>query len=461
MFVSNLKNNITCPISYQIFREPVNADDGHTYEKTYLKKWLKNNSTSPITKQKIREYHLDYNKKNLVDIFLTEYPQYRCEQYLDSNIIIKCIIESSSYPEFNFDDFDFGYMEVNEIQFFFRNIRPVDLYKLIDLCEHKYSQIISNNQVDNYRDTNQESVTHSETSSGSVSDWDIDSDSESDSESDSKSDSKSSFNNFILNLIIYARPEYISYLITKNIDFNIKNNDGCNLAMYICKYSTHENLIKILEKKNIDLEYSDIYGKKIIHYACQYGLSKTIKYIIDLKVDLESESLDGYRPIHLLCIYSSPKITRYLMDKNVDLNAKTNEGWTPLHYMCDANYSFENFKYLIDRNVDLEAESTCKNRPIHIACKNTNEKAINYLINKRVNMNVFNNKNKGPIHYILKYQKDSTLVKYIINNTIDLTIKDIYGNNLYYYIKNNTEYNINYFDKKFKSQVSKNNLFMH
>ncbi len=39
-----------CPITLQIFQEPVVASDGNTYEKTAILNWFKTNNTSPITR---------------------------------------------------------------------------------------------------------------------------------------------------------------------------------------------------------------------------------------------------------------------------------------------------------------------------------------------------------------------------------------------------------------------------
>jgi hypothetical protein len=44
-----IRDEFLCPIMYQLFRDPVIAQDGHTYERTAIEKWLEKNSTSPRT----------------------------------------------------------------------------------------------------------------------------------------------------------------------------------------------------------------------------------------------------------------------------------------------------------------------------------------------------------------------------------------------------------------------------
>jgi pSer/pThr/pTyr-binding forkhead associated (FHA) protein len=45
----SVRDEFLCPITYEVFRDPVVADDGFTYERTSIEKWLRSNSTSPKT----------------------------------------------------------------------------------------------------------------------------------------------------------------------------------------------------------------------------------------------------------------------------------------------------------------------------------------------------------------------------------------------------------------------------
>ena len=42
-----IRDEYLCPIMYELFREPVVASDGHTYEREAIEKWLKTRNTSP------------------------------------------------------------------------------------------------------------------------------------------------------------------------------------------------------------------------------------------------------------------------------------------------------------------------------------------------------------------------------------------------------------------------------
>lgn len=51
--IDQLKDLLTDPISQTVIEDPVIADDGHLYDRRGLETWLRNNDTSPLTRQKM------------------------------------------------------------------------------------------------------------------------------------------------------------------------------------------------------------------------------------------------------------------------------------------------------------------------------------------------------------------------------------------------------------------------
>jgi hypothetical protein len=60
-------DDLICPITYQIFRDPVVAGDGHTYERAAIVQWVAEHGTSPLTRQplNINELQADDYLRNL------------------------------------------------------------------------------------------------------------------------------------------------------------------------------------------------------------------------------------------------------------------------------------------------------------------------------------------------------------------------------------------------------------
>ncbi len=72
-----------CPISQQIIYDPVILYDGHTFERASIQKWLKTNSTSPITNLPLQNTSLtpNYVLKSLIATFLTQHPEHKHRQF--------------------------------------------------------------------------------------------------------------------------------------------------------------------------------------------------------------------------------------------------------------------------------------------------------------------------------------------------------------------------------------------
>ncbi|CAF3893334.1 unnamed protein product [Rotaria sp. Silwood1] len=64
---------LRCPITMELFHDPVSAPDGHTYEKQAIEQWIRSHGTSPITRQplSIEQLHPNRTVKELVDVFET------------------------------------------------------------------------------------------------------------------------------------------------------------------------------------------------------------------------------------------------------------------------------------------------------------------------------------------------------------------------------------------------------
>ncbi|CAF4500502.1 unnamed protein product [Rotaria magnacalcarata] len=71
MFVTSNTDNLKCPITFELFRDPVSGQDGHTYERDAITTWLQKNGVSPQTREPMTIDSLRPNHvvKQLVDEF--------------------------------------------------------------------------------------------------------------------------------------------------------------------------------------------------------------------------------------------------------------------------------------------------------------------------------------------------------------------------------------------------------
>jgi hypothetical protein len=58
---NDIPEEFICPLTEEIMEDPVIMEDGHTYERFAIHKYLKENGTSPVTKEKIISMKLTPN----------------------------------------------------------------------------------------------------------------------------------------------------------------------------------------------------------------------------------------------------------------------------------------------------------------------------------------------------------------------------------------------------------------
>jgi serine/threonine protein kinase len=81
-------DSLKCPITCELFRDPVTGQDGHTYERDAITNWLQTNATSPITREPmtIDSLRPNYIVKKMIDEFTSTSLQKDYQFQLDIDI---------------------------------------------------------------------------------------------------------------------------------------------------------------------------------------------------------------------------------------------------------------------------------------------------------------------------------------------------------------------------------------
>ena len=85
---NKIYEHLRCPLTLQIFFEPVMATDSIVYEKEFIQEWYKNNNTSPLTNKIISDKSLykSYIIQNIVNELIKLNPSIKYEQYCPINV---------------------------------------------------------------------------------------------------------------------------------------------------------------------------------------------------------------------------------------------------------------------------------------------------------------------------------------------------------------------------------------
>lgn len=93
-------DNIKCPISMMIFKNPVVIEDGNTYEKECIEKWFQYNNISPCTGLSIANKILISNRiiKTNIKTYLENNPEEKSNQYIPEKKSDQYIPEINEKP---------------------------------------------------------------------------------------------------------------------------------------------------------------------------------------------------------------------------------------------------------------------------------------------------------------------------------------------------------------------------
>jgi len=300
-------DSIYCPISLQIYYDPVIASDGFTYERDLITAWYDKEKASPITREPITNiFYKNMAMKTIVDQYLQNDESLADEQY-EPNIFD---IQQKSIIE-----------HIKEDNFI--SILGYDSVSIVDLMENKVFKYL----LERCKDDN-------------VLKWLID------NAIDLECSDSNGFKPIHL-ICGFSRPKIIKYIIDKGVDLECETNYGWTPLHIICRYST-SNMMRYIIDKEVNLECTTIHGLKPIHFISRYATPDLIKYVINKGVDLECSTCLKWKPIHILCRYSTPDIIKYVIEKGVNIDCATSYGFKPIHILCGCS-TFEMIKYVTDK----------------------------------------------------------------------------------------------------------------
>ena len=236
MNYESIIENLKCPISHQIFRNPVVAMDGITYEKEEIIKWFRKKSTSPMTGKNISNTLIDnYCIKSIIEhvvnmnkeLLKDQYP-YVFSDYLKGNCKIMEIEK--------FDWKDFYCFKYSEFKTIFSKMTDDEIKHIID-----HSINLEERDNDGWTPIN-----------------------------------------FAIDLFSF---DIVKYLVEKNVNLENKTKEG-RKPIHIACCNKKIEILKLLIDKNVDLE-SVFSGKRPVHMIKEHCDLKTLKYIMDKGVNLD------------------------------------------------------------------------------------------------------------------------------------------------------------------------------
>lgn len=321
--ISEDKSIIVCPISQQIYKDPVFADDGYVYERDCIIEWMETETISPITREHIsNNIKTAYPIKTIVENYLENNPSDKILQFDNS-------IEHMSNRKLVWSYIkDKKYNKLLDIREFVLLDKNNGVYLITELAENNISSTIMLHILKNSIDYN---ITFSTRHS-------------------------------VLTIIVFNSYSFecIKFLLDNGADVNVAsyNNHTISHVMMRGLLYQDDQIIQVIDLVN-NLNKQNIYGNTLLHEAVINKRDYIIDYLIEKGSDINIIDKKHRTFIHYMMEYqhySDEIITKYV-DILSNINFLDNKGQTLLHYSMIKDMDFLS-EYLVEKGIDVNILDT-------------------------------------------------------------------------------------------------------
>ena len=200
-------------------------------------------------------------------------------------------------------------------------------------------------------------------------------------------------------------------LIAQEADMNIQNNDDCTALMMAIK-SGYDNVAHaLLEDYQCPLYVRDKHGNTILHYACGFNATQTMRTLIKkYKVDVNSRNKENNTPLHVAAYRGKQEVALVLIQEfGCDINSKGFKGKSALHYAVYGGYADMVkclSKYISPLVVDDDGDT-----PLHTCCKNGNKVCVEALLALNAPALIRNNSGETPKDVAKSHERIKNLLE--------------------------------------------------
>ena len=285
--MNSVNKNLICPITHQIFSEPVMAEDGNVYEKEAIEKWFVTRSTSPMTREKISK---------------TLFPVRAFIEIIEDVITKNPDLKSQRYTSFK-DQLDTINVNPSVLLYY-------DAEKLCDLITHLYE----------LPDEKRLNILKKFTIHDPIMKYIINT-----LEKDYEFHVGNKIRYLIHIVTMYCSQGVIKYMIDTGANLNVRTNNNISPIHYICAHSTVD-ILEYICSKQADIHVKTDTGNHPLHFAAVRSQPEFVEILLRHGSDINMQNSEGLTPLHIACQQSSIDTVKFIIQNGADTRLKIQGG---------------------------------------------------------------------------------------------------------------------------------------
>ena len=223
-----------------------------------------------------------------------------------------------------------------------------------------------------------------------------------------------------------GRTDLARLLLDHGANVNIK---GSSIEITPLHWATgHAEVTRFLIANGADVNAKDKDGSTPLHRAAREKGPDVAKLLIDNGADINAKDKYGRTPLHTAAGNGNDQMVELLIERGAQVDVKANTGATPLYLAASGSKnSKETIQLLLAAGADINVKRTTKPNEgfglLHIASKDSNERVVEFLIAKGLDINAETTDGRTPLELARDTTRLGTTAKRRRKAIVELLLK--------------------------------------
>ena len=213
----------------------------------------------------------------------------------------------------------------------------------------------------------------------------------------------------------------VQFLLSKDPDINIQNNDGVTALMF-ASGNGHHQVVELLLSKDPDINIQDNNGGTALIIASGDGHHQVVELLLSKDPDINIQINNGGTALMAASCYGRHQVVELLLSKEPDINIQDNDGVTALMF-ASANGQHQVVELLLSKNPDMNIQSNNGMTALMFVSGNGDHQVVELLLSKDPDINIQDNDGWTALMHASRHRHHQ-VVELILSKDPDINIQN-------------------------------------